>query len=185
MKEALNKMVKQWREERNALCKVLRGEEICDPYRKYLENSVYIVPPNTLLAYEYLDGINIPVQDQTVWIIDKYEKGYFFGKTYTALNGEPKSDFNMSGSITPSGEVYITFFSLKDSGTNILVRGIGKFVRTKNSGYFLMQTNSAENSTSGLSHWSYMISVTLNDYWYQNLPALNISVPEFINSFST
>lgn len=135
------------------------------------------------MAYEYINGINIPVKDQTVWVIDKYDKGYFFGKTYTALDGMPKSDFNMSGSITPFGKVYITFFSLKDSGSSLLVRGIGKFVQTKNSAYFIMQTNSAENSTSGLSHWSYMIPVVPTDYWYQNLPSIGLSVPEFIASF--
>ena len=177
MKEAIKSIVKGWKDEQKVLCKIFngRGEEMVnketEKYRKYLENSVYIVPPMTLLAYQYVDGINIPVQDQTVWVIDKYDKGYFFGKTYAALNGEPGDSFNMSGSITPSGEIYITFL------------GNGKFIITKQGGYFLMQTDSAENSSFGLAHWSYMVSVVPTDYWYQNLPSVNMSVPDFISLF--
>ena len=165
------------------LCKILKGRDIKDPYKKYIENSIYIVPPNTLLAYQYVEGQNVPIQDQTVWIIDKYDKGYFFGKTYTAINGQPSSQLNMSGSITSAGDVYITFFSLPNVSDSTVIKGIGKFVLTKNSGYFVMQMNSAENSMTGLSHWSYMISVKPNDIWYQNLPSVGLSVPAFINSF--
>ena len=182
-KRTLQSIVKKWKGEQRILCKLFKGKTIPDPYRKYIENSIYIVPVQTLLAYLYVDGLNLPVQDQTVWVINKYDKGYFFGKTYAAINGKPSTQLNMSGSITSSGEVYITFLSPPNSNTDTVIKGVGKFVITKDSGYFVMQMNSAENSSSGLSHWSYMVSVKPGDYWYQNLPSVGTSVPYFINSF--
>jgi hypothetical protein len=147
--------------------------------------GTYIVPPKTLLAYQYINGKNIPVQDQTVWVINEYNKGYFFGKAYVALNGQPLSESNLSGTVTPQGDVYITFFSV-DGSTKIT--GIGKFVtkprsdkKESNKRFFLMQMNSAQNSTLGLSHWSYMVPVTAKDEWYQHLPSVGLSVPQFIS----
>jgi hypothetical protein len=154
-------------------------------YKKYLTNSVWIVPEKTLLAYEYIEGKTIPVKDQTVWIIDSYDKGYFFGKSYTSLNGINLNQSNFVGSITPEGSVYITFYIDGDT-TNKFINGIGTFKKEKckdRKYVFTMQMNSATNGTTGLSHWSYMINVNKDDILYHHLPSLNISVPAFISSF--
>lgn len=171
---------------RKLLSRLFNSKSICDPYRKFLENSIYIVPPNTLLAYQYLNGQNIKLTDQTVWIINKYDKGYFFGKAYVSLNSTATSELNISGTIAFNGEVYITFFPENESSKDTdIVKGIGKiYLTSDNQAFFIMQMNSAQNSLSGLSHWSYMIPVTPNDFFYQHLPSLNISVPNFISQFS-
>lgn len=155
-----------------------------DRYKKYLKNTVWIVPPNTLLAYEYDSGIKIPVSDQTVWVIEDYVQGYFFGSSYTSLDKVPSSQRKILGTITPNGDVYIAFYPLTgDTQSTDIVNGIGTFKKYKGSYRFIMQMNSAPNSTNGLSHWSYMISVKPGDYLYQHLPGVNISVPEFISQF--
>lgn len=184
--KSLKSLIKGKDREENLLSKIIEDKGICDPYKKYIENSVYIVPPNTLLAYQYVNGAHIPITDQTVWVINKYDRGYYFGKVYVALNGESSSTLNLVGSVTPFGDVYMTFFptngSLKDTD---IVTGIGKFIITENGGYFTMQMNTAQNSLYGVEHWSYMISVKPDDYLYQHLPSLNISVPDFISQFAS
>lgn len=47
--------------------------------RTYFKNSIWIVPSSTLLAYRTIDAEHTAVQDQTIWIINKYKKGYIFG----------------------------------------------------------------------------------------------------------
>lgn len=51
-------------------------ENIEDVYKKYLENTTWIVPPSTLLAYQFSSGVHIPLSDQTVWVIETF----FFGE---------------------------------------------------------------------------------------------------------
>lgn len=155
-----------------------------DKYRRYLENSTWIVPPKTLLAYERVGEVNVAVLDQTVWVIYRYDSGYFFGDSYTAINGAATSHTSFVGSITPSGAVYITFYPITgDLLSTDVVNGVGEFKKKDGKHVFLMQMNSAQNDSSGLSHWSYMISVDSHDYFYRHLPSLDISVPDFISQF--
>lgn len=149
-------------------------------YGPCLVNTTWIVPPQTLLAYDYNNGTTTAVDDQTVWVIDSYNGGYFFGTSYTALDTIPLSQKNLVGSITSSGDVYITFYPLDSSSP---VTGIGKFKKKNSQRYFVMQMTDTGSSTSGLSHWSYMISVTPNDPFYQSLPGVGLSVPDFISQF--
>ncbi len=163
-------------------CKILKN--LGCGYKKHIENSVWIVPTSTLLAYEHLNNSQIPVSDQTVWIINEFNQGYFFGDSYTSLNGTPSSHREIVGSITPDGNVYIAFYPTSGDVENTdIVNGIGTFKKERGKYFFLMQMNSAENSLTGLSHWSYMIRVQPEDFFYQHLPGVNISVPEFISQF--
>lgn len=174
---------------------LLSATDCYDPYQKIiekrnkkykyeLENTTWIVPPATLPAIQYLAGVNVTVSDQTVWTINRYENGYFFGQAYAAINGVPSSEKNLVGSVTPYGDVYITFYpvagEIQDSD---IIVGIGKFRKVCGKYTFIMQMNSGVNNVAGLSHWSYMIGVEPDDYYYRHLPGLGISVPEFINEF--
>lgn len=159
-------------------------EDIEEIYKKYLENTTWIVPPSTLLAYQFSSGIHIPLSDQTVWVINEFNNGYFFGNSYTELDGATLSQRRFVGSVTPKGAVYISFYPVSGSSTSTdIVEGIGTFTRQGGGYIFTMQMNSGQNDTSGLSHWSYMISVKPEDYFYQHLPGVNLSVPEFIDQF--
>ena len=156
-----------------------------DKYKKYIENSTWVVPPKTLQAYQYLNGQTVGVLDQTVWVINRFEHGYFFGNSYTAINAAPTSQMNLVGSITPEGNVYITFYPVSGNLlSSDVVNGIGKFRKKDGHHYFTMQMNSAQNELQGLSHWSYMIKVRPKDYFYKHLPGVDISVPQFITQFN-
>ncbi len=165
-------------------CHFKTKKDDVNKYRKYLENTTWVVPPSTLLAYDYENGTAVPVSDQTVWVINKFDGGYFFGDCYTSINRVPSTHKKLVGSITSFGDVYITFYSISGNLTKTdVVDGIGNFRKIDGEYVFVMQMNSAQNNLFGLSHWSYMISVTKNDPFYKHLPGENMSVPEFISQF--
>jgi|GEM_PF-2694768 len=156
------------------------------PYKTILQNSLWVVPPQTLLSYHYSGSTYTAESDQTVWVINVYKHGYFFGQAYTLINNTTRSLRNMIGTITPCGSVYITFYSTDgESSSNDLVTGLGKMICSYGNPLFIMQMNSAQGGADGLSHWSYMTKVYPNDCWYQKLPGVGISVPDFINQFNS
>lgn len=158
---------------------------MCDPLVKLFQNSIWIVPSSTLRAY-LITGENEPkaVIDQTVWIIDSYSNGYIFGTSYASLDRVPVSKRKLIGSITPQGDVLISFYS--DSDSNVIT-GSGKFEQRdrhrckRDSWQFIMQMNQV--STLTISHWSYMVRTSPRKETYHHLPGVGISVPEFIKKF--
>lgn len=154
-------------------------------YKKHLANSIWIVPPPTLLAYSNVDGIHTPSTDQMVWVIDKFENGYFFGDAYVSIDHSNLSHLHLIGSVAPLGDVNITFYPT-NGGFNQLevITGIGKFKKMDGQYAFDMQKNSPKNEASGLPHWPFMIHVNKGDHFYKNLPGEDMSVPEFLNQFS-
>lgn len=154
-----------------------------DPYQYCFRNSTWIVPPQTLLAYLYDNATTTPASDQTVWVISNYNQGYFSGQSYTAIDNSTLSQRYLIGSVTSEGKVYITFYSGTSTSTD-LVNGVGS-LSVKSSGQcsFTMQMNSGQDGVSGLIHWSYMIPVNPGDFFYNNLPGTQMSVPEFLAQF--
>lgn len=156
----------------------------CPPSAPQLANTIWVVPQSTLLAYFHAGGSDTATSDQTVWVIDSANKGYFFGTAYPSLNGTPSTSLRMVGSLTPLGDVYITYYPTSGSFAETqVVDGIGRLVRSGGQFVFIMQMNSSQNPISGLSHWSYMVSVTPSSPLYKNLPGVNMSVPDYIAQF--
>lgn len=154
-------------------------------FTNLIKNTIWIVPPSTLLAYEYSPSSYTAVTDQTVWIIDDCINGYFFGNSYTAIINSGSVTYTQKkilGTVTTGGAVYITFIPSQPISTTDLVNGIGTFVNLQGSYQFVMQMNSGSN-TDGLSHWSYMISINQNSPYYYNLPGVDQSLPEFLSNF--
>jgi hypothetical protein len=152
-----------------------------DKLQKLFKKSIWVVPSSTLLAYKTVNNISIEVQDQTIWVIDEYKKGYIFGTAYVLINSEPVSKTTFIGSISPLGDVLISFYS-----DNILTSGQGKFVKKNCVWQFIMQMstlNSISSGVIGLSHWSYMIKIIDKNKEYSDLPGIGKSVPESINLF--
>jgi hypothetical protein len=153
------------------------------PYQNCFKNSTWIVPPQTLVAYLYDNADFVRVVDQTVWVMSNYNQGYFSGQSYATIDNASLSQTNLIGSVTPQGNVYITFYSSTETSST-LITGLGTLTQQSNgSCYFIMQMNSGTNGTSGLTHWSYMVPVNPGDYFYDNLPSTNMSVPEFLAQF--
>ena len=61
------------------------SQDYQNDFKNLIDNTTWIVPPSTLLAYQYSPSSYAAVTDQTVWIIDSYDNGYFFGTSYTAI----------------------------------------------------------------------------------------------------
>ncbi len=155
-----------------------------DRYESCFNNATWVVPQQTLLAYLYDNGNITPVNDQTVWVISTYNKGYFAGQSYTAIDVSTLSQRYLIGSITAEGRVFITFYSGISTSTD-LVTGIGT-LNVKSSGQcaFIMQMNSGQNGVSGLTHGSFMVPANPGDALYNNLPGTNnMSVPQFLAQF--
>lgn len=153
-------------------------------FKKRIENSTWLVPPNTLIAYYYDNGNTVQVSDQTIWVINEFNEGYFFGDAYTSIDQTPTSHLKLIGSITPSGYVNITFYPTSGNYLNTdAVKATGKFKIKDESPYFTIQIDAPENNQFGLSHWTYMLRVNESDFFYQHVPGENKSVPEFINQF--
>ena len=154
-------------------------------FTNLIKNTVWIVPPSTLLAYEYSPSSYTAVTDQTVWVIDGYDNGYFFGMAYTAVINSDFTTYSQKkilGTITSGGAVYMTFIPSGSISNTDLVNGVGTFVNLQGGYQFVMQMN-AGSTTDGLSHWSYMISINENNPYYYNLPGVNQSLPEFLSNF--
>ncbi len=158
-------------------------QTLTDPYQYCFTNSTWIVPPQTLLAYLYSNATSTPVSDQTVWVISSYNQGYFTGQSYSEIDNSILSQKYMIGTVTSEGRVLITFYSGTSTSTD-LISGMGNLT-VKSSGQcsFTMQMNSGQNGVSGLVHWSYMIPVKPGDYFYNNLPGTNMSVPQYLAQF--
>jgi hypothetical protein len=120
---------------------------------KLLTKSVWYVPKETLLAYETINNITRPVQDQTIWVIDSYDHGYVLGMAYTFINCVLTAKNKIVGSITPEGNVSFAFHSAN------ITYGSGKFGKINDRWQFLMQVNDLSDLNGniiGLSHWAYM-----------------------------
>lgn len=154
-----------------------------DKYISLLQNTIWVVPPSTLRAYQYSSGTSTPVVDQTVWFINSYVGGYFFGTSYTYISPTTYSTRIFVGSITNNGTVYITFYPSDGSLLSTdLVNGIGTFTYEQGNYRFTMQMNSG-SALSGVAHWSYMVSVTEDSPYYNDLPGVGTSIPVFLQNF--
>jgi hypothetical protein len=148
----------------------------------WLAGTYWYVPPETMLAIRMVDiraRRTLKVQDQTLWQIEQVISGYLIGSTAYSLDG---GDFNyatMVGSITPSGDVLLSFGALDavgetpNSGPDVaaLTIGNGKMVEYRGQSAFLMQMSSGTAALS-LSHWSYMVQSTPDDPSWSNIPGV-------------
>ena len=168
-----------------ALANFAFSQDYQNNFANLIENTIWIVPPSTLLAYEYSPSSYTAVTDQTVWVIDDYDNGYFFGNAYTAVINSGSTTYTqkkMLGTVTSGGTVYITFIPSGSIASTDLVNGLGTFVKLQGSYQFVMQMN-AGSATDGLSHWSYMMSIDQSSPYYYNLPGVNQSLPDFLSNF--
>src|SRR5262245_4433048 len=74
--------------------------------------TYWYVPAENLLAFRWdtsAPRAAIPVNDQTVWHIERYDGGYIFGPIVVNLARLPRLCQYLIGSVTPDGRVYISF----------------------------------------------------------------------------
>jgi hypothetical protein len=98
------------------------------------EGTYWYVPTEYLPAIKW--NSNAPqnfttIPDQTVWHIESYQDGYFFGPVAVKFGSFPKFCQYLIGSVIPDGEVYIAFNPLEapPNGEPTLTIGIGRMVK--------------------------------------------------------
>jgi hypothetical protein len=169
-----------------AVASALYSQSNQNNFQSLIQNTTWVVPTSTILAYRYSISGFTPVTDQTVWIIDTYDSGFFFGNAYTAIVNPPNpinyTQKKMLGTITDTGTVYITFIPSGGISFSDLVTGLGTFSKLQGNYTFIMQMNSGTTAV-GLSHWSYMVNISENSSYFDNLPGVNQSLTDFLTNF--
>lgn len=126
-----------------------------------------------------------PVIDQTVWSIAGYADGYFWGVAsalVTPAGSEPdasgKNDMTFFASVTPQGQVHITFVH-GDGSTTI---GTGS-IAGQGEPRFEMQMSSGAGPVL-VVHWAYMLRVTPDDPQWHRLPGAGVSVEAMVGDIA-
>lgn len=126
------------------------------------------------------------VMDQTVWFVAGYADGYFWGTAsalLTPVGQEPdpgdKSDMTFYASVTPAGQVQVTFLTPASTTT-----GTGRMITTpEGKPAFEMQMASGPG-TPLVVHWAYMLQVTPSDPEWNDLPGAGVSVEAMLEGIT-
>ena len=151
----------------------------------WIQGTTWYVKPQGLpsMLFKPATGEVIPTPDQTVYRIDSYSQGYFVGYSATKLGVTPVSCTKLMGSVTPEGALYLTFLTLDETGaivSSVQAPGQMRLVR----GQWTMENQMSKPFGSNLffQHWAYMYQVKPGDPAWNNLPYVNMSVPDFLGS---
>ena len=151
---------------------------------QWLEDTYWYVPPENLQAIQW--DTQSPtdytsVDDQTVWHIERFDNGYFFGPLVVKFAGYPRLCQYMIGSITPGGRVYISFNAVQTIplGSPSITTGTGDMVKQRRAWTFNMQMASGSSSTQ-VAHWAFMRQCTPDQQCWNDLPGLERSIPELL-----
>lgn len=154
----------------------------------FLKGTYWYVPATSLPALQMSATESTPtfMIDQTVWQITDYRYGYFWGNCAALLYEEGTSPdaapeaFRMAGSVTPEGNVQISFMPINQLGASLSTSGWGRIKRQIQSVVFEMQM--ASGVTDLVAHWAYMDQTKEGYVSWEKLPGTDYSVPEFMQA---
>lgn len=149
---------------------------------RWLKGTTWYVPASNLLAYLFLATENrlVPVSDQTVYRIPDYRDGYSTGDTVVALGNAPPQCLTLVGSVTPEGQVLLTFTPRNASADATVTQGAGQMRRRRGEWAMENQMSSGANAQAQVVHWAYMLRTKPGDRSWGSLPGAGMSVPEFL-----
>ena len=156
---------------------------------KWLKGTFWVVPPGGVTAFQLLGAgpptSDIPpttpptlvkLQDQTVYEITGYSRGYFWGRIVVALGAPGVATTYNCGTvlspITPEGSLILS--STLNQAPVVQQWGSGAMV--KKGKQWTMQNWKA----GGYAHWAYMVQAKPNSTIYNKLPFVGISVPDML-----
>lgn len=144
--------------------------------------TYWYVPTAWLPAYRWQTSnpaAASEIDDQTVWHIERFDDGYVFGPVAAQLgDGAPQCQY-LIGSITPDGQVHLTFTS-SGTATPTLTTGTGSMIDTGRGWAFQMQMASGSDQLQ-VAHWARMMQCRRGESCWNDLPGLDTtSIPEFI-----
>jgi hypothetical protein len=154
----------------------------------FLENSYWYVPtPNlpALLSTTAGGGTFAPISDQTVFFIQHYAAGYFWGVVATEFTLDPNrfgpNCFQLVGSVTPEGTVNLAFTPTGSSGTPTAGFGIMRRI----DGRWKMENQMSTGTSEGrVTHWAYMTQCLPGEPCIQSLPGTDFSIAQLIGACS-
>ena len=148
---------------------------------QWLKETTWYVPARNPLGFYLVNAQTvIPVVDQTVYHITDYREGFFWGKLVKKLSGSPASCLSMIGSVTPEGWIQMSLVSQDTGAEAVVSRGTG-IMRFKSGAWTMeWQGASGPDAATQYSHWAYMTLTHPGLPSWDNLPFVNMSVPDFI-----
>jgi len=170
-----------------------------DPWQ-WLSNTYWYVPTQNLLAIASSPSLPapIPVSDQTVYYIQHYQAGYFWGTTAVAYTSQQSLEestpgcLQVVGSVTPEGKVHLTFTLLPSAqvatptptpssdSTNQPTVGIGTMVLQRSKWTMENQMSTIATGSLLLTHWAYMYQCKPDEPCFATLPGVGTSIPNFL-----
>jgi hypothetical protein len=157
----------------------------------WLQGTIWYVPEQNLPAIEFdpSSGTHTVISDQTVYTIDRYVGGYFWGRTAVQLGGTDEIVtrrpvcLSLVGSVTPEGAVSLSFTRASSSqrsrtGFGQATLGIGQM--RMHDGGWSMENQMSTGTHQQVTHWAYMVQCHPEDPCMRRLPGLDISLPQLI-----
>jgi hypothetical protein len=172
-----------------------------DPWQ-WLSNTYWYVPTKYLLAIASSPSLPspIPVSDQTVYHIQHYQGGYFWGTTAVSYTAQQSSEettpscLQLVGSVTPEGKLHSTFTPLPSAqvasptptpssdSTSEPTVGIGTMVLQRGAWTMENQMSTIATGSLLLTHWAYMYQCKPDEPCFSALPGVGTSIPNFLGS---
>jgi hypothetical protein len=151
----------------------------------WLKDTYWYVPQKYLPAVETTLSplAHQLISDQTVWHIEDYSEGYFWGKQVVKLStNDQYLCMQLVGSITPQGEIQMTFtFTLPPAippALNLKVSGLGKMRWVRGQWQPEMQMTTGVSSL--VTHWAFMKQCRPGEACNQALPGVEIPLQDFL-----
>ncbi len=156
---------------------------------QWLRGTYWYVPAGNLTAPVFSERKQpLWLSDQTVWQIDDYANGYAWGSAAvrlqpTAPGAEQQAPMaqRLTASITPEGNVHMTFIPYASGGSAGAV-GIGNMRWRDGAWAAEMQMSSPLSDKSVVLHWATMLQCKPEDEAWQQLPGTDQSLPEFLEA---
>ena len=149
----------------------------------WLANTTWIVKHDGLPAMVHVvaSNVSIPVQDQTVYHIDRCVYGYFTGRAATQIGTGSVECSRLLGSVAPDGRLQLNFLTVQNGTIESQVSAGGDMLRVRNEWTMRNQMSSvAQDGGTVVLHWAHMYRVTPNDPEWHDLPFVHVSVPQFL-----
>jgi len=151
---------------------------------RFLNGSFWFVPEANLKAILTTpNAAPLPINDQTVFHIEKYVDGYFWGVTAVQLTSVAASTpicFQLVGSVTPEGQVNLSFTPTGTKGTRTQGFGSMRF----REGSWKMENQMSTGVTGEVTHWAYMTQCNEQEgrCMTDPLPGSSLTLMEFLHS---
>ncbi len=151
---------------------------------EWLEDTDWYVPQQFLPAVELdLETLIVaPVSDQTVYHIDEYSNGYFWGSTVVQIVEDSMDPgcLKLVGSVTSDGSLQVTFTPILPVPSEFLpmITGFGKMRRMPGQWTMELQMSTGIDPMTVLTHWAFMTQCQPGDECV--LPGLEMPLDDFL-----